>query len=499
MTEEELNTLIARDEEISVEFKPESEKQQELAEVMAAMANARGGWLLVGVSDDMQIVGVSRPKTIIDRLYAAADQVEPSLAGRVTVERVTTAQGKVVVVAAVPEGLTAVHAVSGVYRIRTGSFNKLLTFDQAQALAYNRGIRHYEQNPIANLSLYDLDDQAIESYLARRLRDYTPQAYAKLSRFEVLRNLGCATEETGRAVPTVLGALFFSPAPDFFLPGCQLIAARFAGTSSDRVLDRANIRGPLPEMLEAAARFIEKNIRFSLQMPRRAGVGLAAREQPEYPVAAYREMVVNMLAHRDYFSPVPSHLMIFEDRLVVENPGGLLPGLSLKKIENYHRPRNPRLNEMLQILGYVERFGSGIRRMRSAMLEAGLPEPLFEADENYFRVTLRNQATPSPTRPDLPEPEAVQPSRAGAELKERDILEKLPLARLKPRQIAAIRFLIREGKLTNAQYRSITGVAVDTTLLDLNQLIELGVIQKVGTTGRAVHYVLRLEYSQVKE
>ncbi len=51
-TEEQLKALIARDEETAVEFKQESEKQQDLAEMMAAMANARGGWLLVGVSDE---------------------------------------------------------------------------------------------------------------------------------------------------------------------------------------------------------------------------------------------------------------------------------------------------------------------------------------------------------------------------------------------------------------------------------------------------------------
>lgn len=497
MTEEQLKALIARDEEISVEFKQDSERQQPLAEVMGAMANAQGGWLLVGVTDDGGIVGVAHPKTIIDRLHAAADQVEPSIVGRVTVERVTTTEGLTVIVAHIPEGLSAIHAVSGVYRVRIGSFNKILTFDQAQALAFNRGIRHYEQNPLARMTLEDLDEEAIKSYLSRRLKDFTPQFYARLSRFDVLRNLGCATEETGLPVPTVLGVLFFSQAPDFYLPGVQLIAARFAGTTSERVLDRANIRGPLPEMLDTAARFIEKNIRYRLQMPSNRGESLAAQEQPEYPVGAYREMIVNLIAHRDYFNPVPSHLMIFDDRIVVENPGGLLPGLSIEKIENYHRPRNPRLNEMLQTLGYVERFGSGIRRMRTAMREAGLPEPVFEADENYFRVTLRNQAEVAVSLPQTGvAPGMVTPSRTSEVLREREILERLPLARLKPRQIEALRFLIKEGKLTNANYRTIAKVGVDTTLQDLNQLVELGVIQKVGTSGRAVHYLLSDKYSQ---
>jgi ATP-dependent DNA helicase RecG len=498
MTEAELIALIARDEEVSVEFKQEEERQNDLAEVLGAMANSRGGWLLVGVDDNGQILGVSRPKTIIDRLNSAATSVEPSLLGRVDVAAVTTSSNKTVVVAHVPDGLTAIHAVSGVYRMRVGSYNKILTFDQARAMAFRRGILHFEQSPLLDLRLEDLQEEAIQNYLKRRLRDYSPEIYSQLSRFEILRNLGCAVEEQGQPLPTVLGSLFFSAAPDFYVPGSQIIAARFAGTTSERILDRATIRGTLPQIVEAAANFVEKNVRHRLELPHKPGESLASQELPEYPVEAYREIIVNLVAHRDYYSAVPSHLMIFEDRLVAENPGGLLPGLSLKLIENYHRPRNPRLVEMLHTLGYVERFGSGIRRMRSAMQEAGLPEPVFEADENYFRVTLFNSLPSAVTAPVAPPVTLTSstPLTRQADLRERVILESLPLARLKPRQIEAMRYLIGKGKLTNANYRTVTGVGVDTTLSDLSELLELGVIIKVGTTGRAVHYVLHPKYQK---
>ncbi len=508
MSEDELKAIVARDEETRVEFKLESEKQQALAEVLGAMANSQGGWLLVGVADDGAIVGVNRPKTVIDRLYSAAANVEPSLAGRVTVESVRTSDGLSVVVAFVPTGLPAIHAVAGVYRLRVGSYNKIITFDQAQALAYRRGILHHEQSPVQHLKLEDLDNAAIEAYLHRRLNDYSPQVYAHLSRFEILRNLGCALLDEGQPVPNVAAALFFSPTPDFWVPGAQIIAARFAGSTSDRVLDRLTIRGSLPQMIEAAARFVEKNIRHPLQLPARPGGSLAAQEMPEYPIAAYREMIVNLLAHRDYYNLVPAHLMIFDDRLVAENPGGLLPGLTLNTLENRHRPRNPRLVEMLHTLGYVERFGSGIGRMRSAMLEAGLPVPGFEADENYFRVTLRNtpaleiasqtlptshfvtQTELSPTvRP--VRPLSTLPAVEGhTRLHENTILEKLPLVRLKARQIEALRYLIRTGRITNTNYRAVTGLAEDATLADLKELLELHILQKIGTSGRSVYYVL---------
>jgi ATP-dependent DNA helicase RecG len=242
---------------------------------------------------------------------------------------------------------------------------------------------------------------------------------------------------------------------------------------------------------------VQRNIRVRLELPEEPGESMAAQDVLEYPLAAIREMIVNMVAHRDYYNVVPSHLMIFDDRIVVENPGGLLPGLSLKMLENRHRPRNPRLIEMLHTMGYVERFGSGIGRMRRAMQEAKLPEPLFEADESYFRVTLRNSpakievAVALPGNP--PSKTALAETPVAPAGREAVLLKRLPLARLKNRQVEALRYIMRQGKINNAQYRALTGLAVDATLNDLRELLDLKLVIKVGVTGRAVYYILNPE------
>lgn len=496
MTETELRLLIARDEELRIEFKLDSEKQTQLAEVMAAMANSQGGWLLVGVQDDGIIVGVKRPKIIIDRLNQAADTVVPSLLGRVKVESIETDDYRIVVAAYIPQGLQAIYSVGGVYRIRIGSYNRLLTFDQAQAMAYRWGILHHEKSPVPNLKLEDLQEEPIQKYLSRHLNNYTPQTYRHLSRFEILRNLGCAVTEENRQVPTVAAALFFSPAPDFYVPGALIVAVRFTGTYGDYAIDRATLRGPLPELIESAARFLEKNIRYHLQIPDAPGDSLFSKEVPEYPVETYREMIVNMVAHRDYYSSVPARIMIYEDRIEAENPGGLLPGLTLETMQNQHHPRNPRIVEMLRELGYVEQFGSGIRRMRKSMLEAGLNEPVFESNENYFKVTLKNSpalASFSTMKPNLVTEldSNAQPLAPGSvNARETAIMQKLPLVRLKPRQIKGIRYVIRQGKINNTFYRVLNRLAEDTSLNDLTELVRLHILQKVGTSGRSVYYIL---------
>lgn len=498
MTETELQAIIARDEEVSVEFKLESEGQTQLAEVIGAMANSSGGWLLIGVSDQGEIIGVERSKTIIDRLHSAAGRVEPSLAGRISVEKVTTSAGKNVIVAHVPEGLMAIHSVAGVYRIRIGSYNKILTFDQAQALAYRRGFVHYEQASVPSLRIEDLNIPALTSYLSQRINNYSPDVINNIPFIEILRNLGCAVTEEGKQFPTVTATLFFSSIPDFYVPGAQIVAARFAGSTSEKIIDRTTISGPLPKMIEDAARFIEKNIKYRLRMPGKAGESLAAEEIPEYPTEVYREMIVNLVAHRDYFSRVPSQIMIFDDRIIAENPGGLLPGVSLHNLENRHRPRNPRLVEMLHTLNFVERFGSGIGRMQDTMFNNNLPAPEFEADENYFRVTLRNTTPPPRWSTTIFTPAPIPLTPPVDESYEAAILQKLPLVRLKARQIQGLRYLIRTGRINNTIYRAVTGLAEDASLADLKELMELRILQKVGKSGRAVYYILHPDLEKDK-
>lgn len=498
MTEAELQNIISRDEEVSVEFKLESEGQTQLAEVIGAMANADGGWLLVGVNDQGEIVGVERAKTIIDRLHSAAGRVEPSLSGRVNIEKIVTNARKTVISARIPEGLKAIHSVAGVYRIRIGSYNKILTFDQAQALAYRRGFMHYEQTAIPNLKITDLDIPALTQYLSKRISNYSSDAYNKIPFFEILRNLGCAVEEEGKQLPTVTATLFFSGIPDFYVPGAQIVAARFAGITSEKIIDRATLRGPLPKMIDEAAQFIEKNIKHHLELPDKAGKSMTSEEVPEYPTEAYREMIINLVAHRDYFSRVPSHIMIFDNRIIAENPGGLLPGSSLHNLENRHRPRNPRLAEMLHTLNFVERFGSGIGRMQDVMFNNNLPAPEFEADENYFRVTLRNIMPPPRRSTTLFVPAPIPLTPTVSDSYEAAILQKLPLVRLKARQIQGLRYLIRSGRINNTTYRAVTGLAEDASLADLKELMELRILQKVGRSGRSVYYILHPDVEKDK-
>jgi ATP-dependent DNA helicase RecG len=190
------------------------------------------------------------------------------------------------------------------------------------------------------------------------------------------------------------------------------------------------------------------------------------REVPQYALPALREAIVNALVHRDYYqSGGDIELKMFPDRLVVANPGGLLPGVtvaSLRESPHLSARRNRRVAEVCFLNFVVERYGTGTTRMIEACRNAGLPEPEFVADEHNFAVTFRKD----PLR--------------------REALVALGLT---ARQADAVMYVKAHGAVSRAQYRAATGAPERSAARDLAALVERGILRQEGQ-GRATRYVL---------
>jgi ATP-dependent DNA helicase RecG len=106
----------------------------------------------------------------------------------------------------------------------------------------------------------------------------------------------------------------------------------------------------------------------------------------ELPEEALREAILNAIAHRDYRSTTTIQVHIFQDRLEIINPGGLVSGLKLKDLGRVSRPRNLLLFSLMARMDLVEQIGSGIKRIREAVRTYGLKPPLIEADAEWFSI-----------------------------------------------------------------------------------------------------------------
>jgi len=221
------------------------------------------------------------------------------------------------------------------------------------------------------------------------------------------------------------------------------------------------IYGPIINQVEEAMDFIRKNINVEFVM-----TGKPAREQVwDYPLEALREAIINAVCHRDYTISSNTEVRIYDDKLIVWSPGGLPLGITLEDLYKPHPSvlRNKGIAEVLYDIGWVEQWGSGIDKMRILCLKAGLPEPTLE-EYHGFRVIFNKDIYTE---------------------------EYLGELRLNDRQIKAVKYVKRKGKITNKVYMELVNTIKKTASRDLLNLVEKEIFDQIGTTGRGTFYILR--------
>jgi predicted HTH transcriptional regulator len=177
-----------------------------------------------------------------------------------------------------------------------------------------------------------------------------------------------------------------------------------------------------------------------------------------------QEAVVNAVAHRDYTSDASVQVSVFSDRIEVRNPGSLPPDLTFEdlKIKHSSRPRNHRIALPLYLTHYIEKIGYGTLQMIAGCRSAGLPEPEFAQSGGEFGVTIwRDWLTDSII--------------AGLGLNER--------------QKKIIVFVKSNARISNIECQNLTGATRKTTSRDLEDLVNAGLLIRVGER-RGAHYVI---------
>ena len=158
------------------------------------------------------------------------------------------------------------------------------------------------------------------------------------------------------------------------------------------VEERPRIEGNLPQVWQEALNVVGSLMRQPSRL-----VGNRFRPVSEYPRFSWQEALLNAIAHRDYsVQGAGIEVWLFDDRMEVTSPGGLLPELSLDELlslRRVHCSRNPRLMRTLVDLGLTRDQGEGIPRMFAEMADAFLPTPRINPTARSVSVVLRNTTT----------------------------------------------------------------------------------------------------------
>jgi len=463
ITEQQILDDMHHDERQQVEFKEGFIKTGELAEQIMAFANAEGGTIYLGIADRPKphLSGkIQRAtKADYDNIHRAArDLLVPPVVG-VTAHEVEV-QGGIILAIVVPRTGDLHQHRNGRILIRRGSENVALLGDGLRQALLEREHPSFDDRPVWDATLDDLDPGRVDWYLRRAAEERGLPVDTSLPLEQNLIRLGAVIRDGERLVPRVAGLLLFGRTPQRFVPQSVVRLARFQGTSPLNFIDRLDCRGTLPEVIDEAERFIRRNTRRAAKV-----VGFRRREVTEYPYEAVREAICNAVCHRDYLMTGSTvRIMIFDDRIEVNSPGALPPGVTVKNIDHKHVLRNEVIAGYLYDIYYIEKWGTGIAKMRRLMQEHGLAKPFFEDLGNFFAVTFHG---PGERILDLiPEEGVVDLRELG----------------LNARQIEALKLMVNEGReLTNTMYQELFGVSRRTAVRDLKALIKTEWVHQRGT------------------
>lgn len=233
----------------------------------------------------------------------------------------------------------------------------------------------FDSLPMPHLSIDDLDLRAIQKdFLAKRMVDEP-----------MLQSLRILVKEQNRLVPTRGGVLLYGIDRRQHFSDAWVQCGRFIGNDKGDIFDHIDIEVPLPRAVDEIMLFLKKHAMRGADFSE-----IRRKDLWSIPIEILREVVINALVHADYsHRGTPIRIAFFDNRIEVESPGLLLPGMTVEEMKRgVSQIRNPVIARVFKELELVEQWGSGIPRIFHRVKAENLPEPVIEELAGRVRFTV---------------------------------------------------------------------------------------------------------------
>lgn len=355
METEELLVIIANGEDSKHQFKQNITRAESLVPEFAAFSNSKGGLLLIGVTDEGDIQGLTiEDMGRINQLVSnAAKDVKPPIA--VTTENIALPNGMVMAVD-VPEGISKPYMDGNLHVWVKNSANKskvsareeLLRMFQTSALV------HADETVVNGSMATDIDQEFFDAFFEKEYGERVEDQ--DVSRIQLLENMNLAK----KGQLNICGTLLFASRPQVRLPVFIVKAVAFPGVDieDEHYIDSQDINGKLTDVFQKTLSFVLANIRHVQNEQ-----GINSVGEPEIPRIVFEELIANALIHRDYFVSAPVKVLVFNDRVEIISPGHLPNNLTIENIKmGNSNVRNPILASFAPKVLPYRGLGSGIKR-----------------------------------------------------------------------------------------------------------------------------------------
>lgn len=363
MTESQLFALINSGECEKLEFKTTFHK--EVTETLVAFANSSGGTVLIGISNKQKIVGVElNDESVQNWINEIKSKTNFTIVPDV---EIIVTNNKTVVALKIDEYPIKPVSIQGKHLKRIANSNHLMTVDEIsnEHLRTLNSSWDFYKDPFHNLN--DIDLEKVKKFI--RKLEINTDSLITISPLEFLSKI-----ELVRDNQLTLGAYLLFAKDYCMISDIQI--GRFK--SETTIIDAISFNTDLFTEVEGVLDFIKKHLMVEY-------IITAAPERIErfnYPMEAIREIVINMIVHRDYRNSNGSVIKIFDNRIEFYNPGGLFGDFTINDLisGNYiSKSRNKLIARAFKEAKLIERFGTGIKRIFDLCENHGIIPPEIKA------------------------------------------------------------------------------------------------------------------------
>lgn len=376
-------------ESINTEFKSwnkvsDMKKRINLAvDELIAFANNKGGTLYFGVEDNGEVTGCDGNYDLQNIIESIYEKTRPSIF--VDPEEIEYNGKKVIALTVASDGIT--HATTDGRCLKRLGKNSKPFYPDEMSNRYSEIQSSDFSGRILSDSTED-DINKLEVYkLKEKLKARNPEStLADMDDIAFLRDLALVKSDSGNIKLTVAGLLFVGKeqAINRLLPQAEVIYLHYSETNLEEYDARLDMKAPIISVIDRLSEKIQDSNRIV-----NVQVGLFRLEIVDFPEKVFQEALLNALSHRDYQSQGAVYVKHYPDKIVIENPGAFLDGITENNIITHPSvPRNKLIAETLQHLKYVQRTGQGVDIIFREMISSGKPFPEYKSYNDAVSLTI---------------------------------------------------------------------------------------------------------------
>ncbi|MGC8494253.1 MAG: ATP-binding protein [Syntrophobacteraceae bacterium] len=429
VNEEEVQKLLACSEGHFLDLKSKNIQPSKLSRTLAAFANAEGGELFIGMSEDKSRGifiwdGFSNEEAANGHVQLF-EQLFPLGPDSALAFLHSDVRNGLILKVEIPKSRAIKLASDGKVYIRRGAQNLPVdSNERMEVLRRDKGLSSFESEIINTDPNAITNSEVIIAFMLEVVPACEPEPW--LRKQQVLVN----------DKPTVAGLLLFADEPQAMLPKrCGLKVYRYKSTDAEGTrdtldFDPVSIEGCAYEQIKEAVD-TTTDIIESVRIRTTEGLFSVA-----YPVEAIHEIITNAVLHRDYSTADDIHIKIFDNRVEILSPGTLPGHITPENILKERFARNG------MIVRLINKFPNppnkdveeGLNTAFQAMRNMKLKDPIVSQDGGYVKVILKHEALASPeemileyleSHPQIVNRQAREITFIGSENKMKTILQRM--------------------------------------------------------------------------